>query len=172
MHLISWPAFFATICLTSLLAAETPAKFNVAGLEFTRPSGWKWIEVSSPMRKAQLEVGEGKDKAEIVFFHFGEGQGGDVKANIERWFSQFQDAKNKATEEASVNGRKITYAFTEGTYLSGMPGAARTPLPDHALAGAILENPQGSVFVKMTGPKETVHKAIKDFKRMVQGAVK
>jgi hypothetical protein len=33
-----------------------------------------------------------------------------------------------------------------------MPGGPTTPMKDSALLGAILEHPDGAIFVKFTGP--------------------
>jgi hypothetical protein len=51
------------------------------------------------MRKAQLKVLDpaSKEVGEIVFFHFGQGGGGDTKANIDRWLSQFQDPRKSSS---------------------------------------------------------------------------
>src|SRR3989442_10983464 len=89
------------------LLAQAPATFKVSEFTFTRPAGWEWVEVSSSIRKAQLKVPEPKGKAgaEVVFFHFGPGDGGGTKANVERWFSQFQESRdqiNARSEEVAV----------------------------------------------------------------------
>src|SRR5881628_2123315 len=71
------------LCLAPalLFAAEAPATFKVSEFTFTRPPAWEWVESASPMRKAQLKVNsdDKKSSAEVVFFHFGQGQGGDTK---------------------------------------------------------------------------------------------
>ena len=144
------------LLLVSTALAEDPATFQVGGFTFTRPADWGWVQVNSPMRKAQLSVPGGEKGAEITFFHFGPG-GGDVASNTQRWFRQFQSAPNaEKTEEMTFGKTKVTLASTEGTFSSGMPGGPTTPMTDYALLGAILEHPEGSVFVKMTGPAALV----------------
>src|ERR1044071_3364033 len=141
------------------IAAEVPATFKVSTFTFKRPDKWEWVESASPMRKAQLKVGDAKNSAEVVFFHFGPSNGGGVQANVERWFGQFEGPREKLnakSEEVTVGKRKVTYVRAEGTYLSGMPGEPRTPQPNSALRGAIVESSEGDVFVKMTGPKSIV----------------
>src|ERR1041385_814989 len=69
-------------------AANAPATFKVSEFTFKRPDKWEWVESASPMRKAQLKVGDAKNAAEVVFFHFGPSNGGGVQANVERWFGQ------------------------------------------------------------------------------------
>ena len=156
-------------------AAE--ASFKVSEFSFTPPTGWESVPVASQMRKAQLKVVDSKTKeaADVIFFHFGQGDGGGTKANVERWLSQFQEPRDKInakSEEVTVGKHKVTYVQAEGTYMSGMPGAASTPMADYGLLGAIIESDQGNVFIRMTGPKKLVKASQKDFKKMVEGAVK
>ena len=57
------------------LAADAPATFKVSEFTFKRPEKWQWVEVTSAMRKAQLNVvsADKKQTAEVIFFHFGQG---------------------------------------------------------------------------------------------------
>ena len=66
----------------------------------------------------------------------------------------------------------MTFVRAEGTYMSGMPGGARTPQANSALRGAIIESDQGAVFVKMTGPAALVKSAEDDFRKMIESALK
>jgi len=158
----------------SLLAADAPKTFKVGEFTFTRPADWEWLDVTSSMRKAQLKV-PGSDKsqtAEVIFFHFGEGNGGGTKANVDRWLGQFEEKTNPKVEDVTVNKHRVTYVEVEGTYMSGMPGGPRTPQPKSMLEGAIIESNEGNVFVKMTGPAATVKRAKEAFKKMVEGPLK
>ena len=166
-------ALLATFAPAS--AAEAPKEFKVSEFTFQRPEKWGWVETTSQMRKAQLKVGDGKDAGEVVFFYFGPGAGGGAKANVERWLGQFKEPREKLkskVEETTVKGRKISYVQAEGTYLSGMPGGPKTEQLNSMLLGAIIPSDDGDVFVKFTGPLETVKKARDDFKKMVEGGVK
>ena len=155
-------------------AAEAPATFKVSEFTFKRPAAWGWVETASSMRKAQLKVTDAKtkDNAEVVFFYFGAGGGGGTQANVDRWLGQFQGASKPKKEEVTIGKTKVTYVQTEGTYLSGLPSGAKTPLPNYALLGAIVEGEEGSVFIKLTGPKVLAQDAEADFKKMIEGALK
>lgn len=158
------------------LRAEGPATFTVGEFTFTRPAKWESVEVTSPMRKAQLKVSgaEGKS-ADVVFFDFGPSAGaaGGVKANVDRWLRQFDPTdKQPKVEETTIGKTKVTFVQTEGTYHSGMPGGPLTPMPGYALMGAIMQSDDGDVFVKMTGPKEVVNASIADFKKMIESGAK
>jgi hypothetical protein len=156
--------------------AGDPATFTVGAFTFKRPAAWTWVPVNSPMRKAQLHVADpanpGGPGADVVFYHFGPGQGGSVDENISRWLGQFgeqgDDLKFKI-DNATAKGTKITRLQVDsGTFSSGMPGGPTTPLPAYGLYGAILESPQGDVFIKMTGPAALVKSAAADFAAMLQ----
>jgi len=157
----------------ALLRAEPAENFEVGRFTFAVPEGWKKVPPPSPMRKAQLEVGEGASRAEVTFFHFGSGSG-TAADNVARWFSQFSGTEaTRKTENADVNGVKITFVETEGTFSSGMPGGPTTPMPGYALRGAILENAKGGdVYVKMTGPGAVVKAATEAFEKMVTDAAR
>ena len=165
-------------CLAATrLWADAPASFKVSDFTFTRPLNWEWVPTSSSMRKAQLKVTDAKSKAsaEVVFFYFGPGQGGDAAANVERWLNQFEEPRDKInakTETVTVGKHKVTFVQGEGTYRSGMPGMAQTPMAGYGLAGAIIEDSQGNVFVRMTGPKDVVKASLADFKKMVESGLK
>ena len=170
-------AFAAAVFFLSLVAAvsaEQPAApVKVGAFTFALPEGWKAVTPSSPMRKAQLEIAQGSDKAEVTFFQFGAGQGGSVAENVARWFAQFPGSDDKRKTEAVQAGSvKITYVTTEGTFSSGVPGGPTTPMSGYALCGAILESPDGNVFIKMTGPEAVVKSSSEAFKKMVAEAAK
>ena len=158
-------------------AADAPATFKVGEFTFTRPGRWEWIETTSSMRKAQMKIADPdkKESAEVVFFFFGEGNGGGVRANVDRWLGQFQEPKDKIqskVEEVTIGKRKVTYVQAEGTYLSGMPGGSKTAQPNAMLLGAILESDQGAVFLKLTGPAKLAAASKDDLRKMVEGALK
>ncbi len=159
---------FALLATAATMAAADPVEFQIGAFTFNRPNGWKWIQPTSTMRKAQLEIpGTNQEKADITFFHFGPGQGGGIQANVNRWFGQFQGGPT-SQREATEGRTRIYYVQATGTFQSGMPGGPTTPLENYALLGAILADEQsGDVFVKMTGPKPTVESASTLFQEMI-----
>lgn len=148
-----------------------PVEFQVGAFQFERPYGWSWVPATSPLRKAHLSVqGPGGELADVVFFHFGPGQGGSVQANVERWLQQVESATEQSVREEQVGKTKITFVEAEGTFLSGMPGTPSVPMPGFMLRGAILESAEGDVYVKFTGPSAAVKPATEEFEKMVRAA--
>jgi hypothetical protein len=168
------------LCLSAFIAQaeDKPATFAAGDFKFAVPTGWNSVTPSSPMRKAELRVpgpeGTGAaGEAIITVFHFGQGQGGTVQQNIDRWFGQFDGdnyGKGAASAKETIGTVPVTFARARGTFQSGMPGQPTTPLAGQSLLGAILESPNGDVYVKMTGPAPTVEKAEPAFVQMIRAA--
>ena len=148
---------------------------SVAGLRWIPPAGWK-SEGARPMRAATYIVAPAagdQASAECVVYFFGEGQGGSVDANIERWKGQFRtpDGKPAAAQIAKRTSRGLTITTIDasGEY-SGMAGPTAREQPTvsgYRLLGAIVEGPRGNVFVKFTGPVKTIAANQKQFEQLV-----
>lgn len=161
---------------STTLAADGPATFKVSEFTFTRPGGWTWVETTSPMRQAQLAIGDPKAEAsgEVIFFYFGPGQGGGVQANVDRWFGMFREPRDQIgakRDKVLIGKHAVTFVEAQGTFMSGPPGGAKTPRPNFRLLGAIIESGAGNVFVRATGPKELLEEAKADFRRMIESGL-
>ena len=142
---------------------------SVAGITWTAPSSWQ-VRGPAPMRVATYAIppaGGDSEPGELAVFFFGSGQGGDVQANLQRWYGQIEqpDGKPSAqvarTGERTVNGVKVTTVAVDGTYLAATRPMSqeKTKKPDYRLLGAIAEAPEGAVFFKLTAPKKTAEAA-------------
>jgi hypothetical protein len=164
-------AIFCSLILATAFAED--AKFDVGAFHFTRPAGWNSVEPSSPMRKAQLQI-PGKDggpAADITFFFFGEGNGGGVEPNVQRWLGQIAGKPDtNKVEPQEINGVKVTLVSAEGTLKAAPMAGIREEITEAALLGAILEHAEGAVFVKMTGPAALVKANRDNFLALVKSA--
>jgi len=142
---------------------------SVAGITWTAPSSWQ-VRGPAPMRVATYAIppaGGDSEQGELAVFFFGSGQGGDVQANLQRWYGQIEqpDGKPSAqvarTGERTVNGVKVTTVAVDGTYLAATRPMSqeKTKKPGYRLLGAIAEAPEGAVFFKLTAPKKTAEAA-------------
>jgi hypothetical protein len=141
---------------------------EAGGLQYQPPKAWK-LSPPKPMRAATFLVDAVKpdaEGAELAVFYFGEGQGGAVQPNIERWATQFEGAPKAVTRSEKIAGFAVTHVEIDGTYLGSMGQGATKP--GFKLAGAIVEGPKGAVFYKMTGPKKTVDSAKKELMKMLK----
>jgi hypothetical protein len=150
------------------------------GIEWTVPDTWK-LGPAKPMRKATYVIPAAAPDAvpaELAVFYFGQGQGGDVEANIKRWVGQFKDVPGGAVERSERSNNDLKQYLVEiasGTYSNTMMGGphAGMPMPeskDFALLGAVVEAPTGKYFFKLTGPKKTVKANRETFFKVLDSA--
>ena len=148
-----------------------------AGLRWTAPANWK-SEAQRPMRLSTYTVQPAtgdKDNGECGIYYFGQGQGGSVDANMDRWIGQFLQADGKASKSAAkvdkrtIHGLKVTTVDVSGAYtgMGGPTASPGAPKAGYRLLGAIVEGPQGSVFLKFTGPAKTVAQNQASFEKML-----
>jgi hypothetical protein len=160
------------LLLTCLAARAGDAiPFTVGDFTFTPPVGWL-IEKPVPPEKARLGVGTNREGAEVTFFYYGN-KGAEGAENVARWFRQFSGGESKRNvRRVRIGDVKITYASTEGTYSIGSAEEEADPMTGYALCGAVLENANGAVYVKMIGPAATVRGATQAFKTMISAAAR
>jgi len=113
---------------------------------------------------------KGSETGECAVFYFGKGQGGGVEENLARWAKQFEQPAFGKTTTRTVGGLRVHVTDIAGTYLeSGGPMMEpREKKPNYRLLGAIVEAPEGLVFIKCTGPAATIGQAEQDFDRLIQ----
>ena len=131
------------------------------------------------MSSGGLMIQPGKDIPDAKalsadFYFFGEGQGGSVEANIARWKGQFEPGATSKSEEIQldgIEGKKATIIHIQGTFLSGPPfGGTKTPIPEHAMLGAIIPGAEAPIFIKLTGNEASVESIAATFKELVSSA--
>ena len=153
----------AVVCVATL---GNNAAAQKSELKFRVPPGWVEEERTSSMRVAQYRLpkveGDTED-ASLVLYYFGQGQGGSVTANIDRWIAQMKEpdgspVKGAKDEQLEANGLKVTTIDLSGTYVAETaPGSgAFNNKPNYRLRAAVIETPNGSYFVKLIGPEKTV----------------
>jgi hypothetical protein len=161
-----------------LLTAALLNAQSRAGVRWDTPPGWKLQPQGSSMRLATYQIRPAagdQDIAECGVYYFGQGQGGSVEANIDRWVGQFQQTNGKPSkdtakmEKRTIHDLKVTTVDVSGAY-SGMGGPSAPegpPKQSYRLLGAIVEGPQGLVFFKFTGPAKTVRENQSIFEKMI-----
>ena len=124
-------------------------------LTFERPEGWRAGRLSS-MRLAAFNVGPEDAPAEITVIP----AGGQLRGNVARWLGQIRDGAvpDEVIDQALKDGQELTVAGIVGKrfLLTG-----EDPDKGRAIDATILPlGPDGkmNLFIKMTGPAETVVK--------------
>lgn len=145
----------------------TSNSLTVGKVALAIPDGWKSVQPRSRMRVAQFELPGEAGPAEMVIFYFGPGQGGTAEANVRRWVGMFtrDDGTTGPVETEAAqfeqDGLRVALVKARGTYTPSSMGPMTVdppePRPNHALYGAVIEgSPQGSLFVRTTGPRATM----------------
>lgn len=147
---------------------------SVAGIEWARPQGWQ--DDPKPMRAANYLIkkqpGEPED-GECGFYYFGPGQGGSIEANIKRWIGQFEPGVAPPTpKKQQINGLPVTTIDHSGVFLGGPPMGPRVKKPGYRMIAAIVEAPEGTVFIKLTGPQKTIGLAQPAFDQLLKSVRK
>jgi hypothetical protein len=161
----------ALILSPTVLAAE-----SAGGLRWTMPAGWR-AQPERPMRAATYTVAAvpgDREPGECAVFFFGRGQGGSVQDNIDRWRSQILGPDGKPAvakiDKQQARGLTLTRVDSSGGY-TGMGGPLATSakaIPNYRLLGAVVEGPGGNnIFVKFTGPAQTVATNLKQFEQLL-----
>lgn len=131
----------------------------------TAPADWVTQAPSSSLRLAQYEVpAQASDSlgGEVVVYYFGAGQGGSVEANTARWRAQFFEDSGGHPEPTVTRLEDASFPTTvvelRGRYARaiGMGGTQAEAAPDQVLLAAVVETPQGSLFIQLHGPSATV----------------
>ena len=155
------------------IAGEGPKRLGP--ISFVVPKEWVEQPVQSSMRAAQFTMGPTGQRAELVVYYFGQGGAGGVEANLDRWYSQFEQpdktpSKARASrQDRQVAGMKVTVASVAGTYMASMtPGQEASPSrPDHRMIAAIVESSNGPYYFKIVGPKKTVDSVEPEFESVI-----
>lgn len=128
--------------------------------------------------KAEQQKADGKasELARITIM----GAGGGVDANLERWYTQFEQpgggsTKDKAKlEKFEAGGQTVHYVDVSGTFkdtmgagpFSGKPAVLRE---DYRMLGAIIATEElGQYFIKITGPAEVLEELDEGFKKALK----
>jgi hypothetical protein len=170
------------ICFTAPAAARDSdvslygPSFPVGDLKFTIPSKWKIEMVESPARGGQWRVaplhGEGEG-GEVVAFYFGPGVGGSARENIEAWIGTMVNAEGHPAaaeiKHHDTGGMKISQVVLFGTYTQvvSLPGVPPVLKSNYGLLGAVIENPQGNIYWRFTGPEPLITATLPLFNKVI-----
>jgi hypothetical protein len=146
---------FLLLASLAMMRAET-----AAGVHWTAPESWK-AQAARPMRAATYVVPAAsgdKEDGECGIYYFGRGKGGSVDDNMKRWIGQFEPPQHDAEpRKRTLNGLNVTSIDLSGTYAGagGPMATTKTIKPGYRLLGAIVEAPEGLIFIKFTAPAKT-----------------
>ncbi len=169
----------SVILLVSALGATVDV-VEIDGLKSSPPADWKEARPSNTMQLKvfNLPKAEGdKEDTVVTIFFFGQGSGGGLEQNLERWKKQIEPAPGKKVEDVvkidkfDVGKVKTTYFDATGTYLF-------RPMPvnpdnivrkeNFRLINVFFASPNGPYFIRLVGPEKSVAAQEKGFKEWVK----
>jgi len=163
------------LLVSAAAAAAGAVEGAAAGVQWIAPASWK-LQPARSMRVATYEIpaAPASEAGECGVFYFGQGKGGGVDDNLERWAGQFEAAAPPKKETRTIHDLRVHTIDLSGTYLaSGGPMMqSQGKKPGYRLLGAIVEAPRGLVFFKCTGPAATLGKAQADFQSLLGSLAK
>lgn len=133
-----------------------PAAKPESKLKFDRPEGWRDGRMSM-MRMAAFNVGpedteDSVTQAEVTVII----AGGDLRGNVARWIGQVRDGTppDDVVDKAMEDAEKLSVSGLDATRYVLLPDDGST---GNAIDATIVPQDSGmSLFIKMTGPVETV----------------
>lgn len=139
---------------------------SAGAIKLKVPEPWRQQGTTSKFRLAQFEIPGAKpedENAELVVYYFG-GPTGGIKANIDRWVSQFHE-KDREVTLTRCEGDQGEYVLADisGTWKKpdGPPFARKTiDKPGSRVIGVILtvnaNDQKDYYFLKLSGPDSLV----------------
>ncbi len=165
------------LVMAGLAAVAGAAGKNVAlgglGYGVQVPDTWVSEQPANTMRLAQFQVpAKEGEPASVIAYYFGQGSGGSVEANVQRWESQFTTSDGKPVKASQRKAKAgmfpVTWVELNGNYARGAGMGPQGPvLPDYTLLAAIVETPKGSITFHLYGPKTVVAQSRKAYEAMV-----
>ncbi|MDA7925220.1 hypothetical protein N9B46_00095 [Mariniblastus sp.] len=155
----------------TVLVAEDSIKFTTTG-------NWKSVPPRSRMLDAELKIpkveGDEVDGRLTIM-----GAGGSIEANIVRWQGQFTqpdggDTADKTKQKTmEIDGQKVNFVDITGTFMDAVggpfSGKPKVERKNYRMLAAIIQTEaNGNYFVKLYGPKSTIDKNEKYFKKMLE----
>lgn len=133
----------------------------VKGVRYLLPIKWEPQIPDNPMRLAQVLIPPLSNEAHGPgLLVISGGIGGSVDENVARWIAQFKDTEGVPTQQdLQIQGSPllVTQVIATGTFNAAMPGAEPRLVPNQTLYGAIVQGgPEGTIYFKAVGPKETM----------------
>ncbi len=182
----------ATSASLSVQAQEAGSKtIELAGGKIVLPVPKEWkkeepksrivqYEFSAPVAKEGEPAKEAQakpaDLARITIM----GAGGGVEANLDRWYTQFEQPGGGSTKEKAKldkfesGGQTVHYVDVSGSFkdsmgagpFSGKPAVLRE---NYRMLGAIIVTEDlGEYFIKITGPEKLLGELEESFKAMLK----
>lgn len=140
------------------------------GFRFRVPAGWQQVELSPAQQgfiTASFQIPQAGDGVKLTLSSVG----GGVDANLKRWVGQFQLPPGETPRQESIRVDSIDAVWLDlrGTFNSGTALDSNVESDMRMIGVAIPRSPR-DFYLKLTGPREQLLKAEKEFRDFVKSA--
>lgn len=174
------PAAVSAPAQSSRTSGFNPDTVMMSRFTFTRPEDWKWVEtrqdVSNVIQSVTFHIHPDgtPDHCRAYFNHFHRGHpAGSRKAALSRWKESFIDTPASVTfdKPIKIGTNSVAYVEMSGSYRVEN-SKTRIIRSGHGLYGAVIDDPEGNIVIRMMGPASAVEKAKPAFKKMIEDALR
>jgi len=149
------------LAIATAAHAASPMAVRVLDWMLPVPANWTPQVPSSDMRVAQFTIKSEGGSADAAVFYFGQGSGGSVEENTQRWASQFLDDAGKPAkpriEKGTTGGMPVTWVSLDGRYARGMgTGPQGEAKAKQSLRVAVIETDRGNLFFQLWGDEAAI----------------
>ncbi len=159
-----------------------PETILLGRFSFKRPPNWQWMHTEPGQRNDLLteltfhvmESPESDRYATVLMNHFKPNADHALPENVvKRWKNWFVELREFPSESVKIGEHKVTFVEFAGGYLGPTTTTKKKhPSANYKLYGAIIEDEGGNVIGRFYGPEKLVEKYKKDFRGMIENAVK
>ncbi|MFK7777840.1 MAG: hypothetical protein QM501_06915 [Gimesia sp.] len=152
------------------VATKTPALTEFDGIRFKVPKGWEQVALSPEQQgfvTASFKIPHAGNDVKLTLSSVG----GGIDANLKRWVGQFQLPPGESPLQKSirVDTTDAIWLDLRGTFDSGAALNSKSESGMRMIGVAIPRNPR-DFYLKLTGPREQLLNAEKEFQDFVKSA--
>ena len=149
---------------------KTPTATEFDGIRFKVPAGWEQVPLSPEQQgfvTASFKIPQAGNDVKLTLSSVG----GGIDANLMRWVGQFQLPPGETPQQKSIQVDKTDAIWLDlrGTFDSGPTLNSKAESGMRMIGVAIPRNPR-DFYLKLTGPREQLLNAEKEFQDFVKSA--
>ncbi|QDV50575.1 hypothetical protein [Gimesia fumaroli] len=140
------------------------------GIQFHVPVGWKQVALTPAqqgMISASFQIPQAGDDVKLTLSSVG----GGIDANLQRWKGQFQLPPGEAPLQETIRVDHVDAIWLDlrGTFDSG-PAINSSVASGMRMIGVAIPRSPRDFYLKLTGPREQLLKAEKEFREFAKSA--
>ncbi|MDB6028643.1 MAG: hypothetical protein JWM68_4866 [Verrucomicrobiales bacterium] len=159
-------------------SAFNPETVLLSHVTLTRPQHWQWVSTQPHEINVLMEVifsvkdpQDPRSEATVCFNHMKPNTAiAAAGPTAHRWQTWFAEVRSAApfSETKIIGTNKLSFLEITGTYKGPPTGSDPKLFTDYTMLGAHMEDGEGSIIVRFTGPTKLVEKNKAAFTGMIE----